>query len=154
MNTFKYDLLKILKEMDENFYNEANIPQTMLIEFCEIMLASTTALVTFVAMFDTCSCKSTEKDYLKTKFFKLSRYIDKQIVYSAHEVEIFRRYDREMNRIYECKDGTKKLFLGLTKIYKKNNHIFNFGLLNSEENVEVEQNHQQSYQFDPANLMV
>jgi len=136
--------------MDEIFYKEGKISESILKEFCEIMLANPIASSTFVAMFDTCS-NTGEKHDLRLKFYKLSRYIDKQMVYNAHKVEIYKRYDREMNKMYQSKN-----FVLQREILEFSNYdIFDFSLLDSD-NIEVEmiQTHKRSYQFDPANLMV
>ena len=150
MIIFKYNLLKILKQMDQIFYKEAKISEAILKQFCRIFLASPIASATFVAMFDTCSNLLEENNH-KKRFYKLSRYIDKQIVYKASDVKIFKRYDREMNKVYQSRN-----FVQQREILEfRNRNIFDFSLL-SPENVEVEmiQTHKQSYQFDPVNLMV
>jgi hypothetical protein len=140
--------------MDDIFYKEGSIPEPILKEFCETMLASPIASSTFVAMFDSCSIIGKQNNFRK-KFYKLSRYIDKQIVYKASKVEIFKRYDKEMNNVFNSKNVLQRAFMDLRGRYRQNSDIFDFSLLNSD-NVEVEmvQNHKQSYQFDPANLMI
>ena len=155
MIIFKYNLLKILKRMDEIFYKEGKISESILKEFCEIMLANPIASSTFVAMFDSCS-NALEANDLKNKFYKLSRYIDKQIVYKASEVEIFKRYDRQMNKVYQSSSFVQQReILEFRSNHGNSNNVFDFSLLNYEKmEVELIGNHKQSYQFDPANLMI
>ena len=154
MIIFKYNLLKILKEMNDIFDKESKISEIKLKEFCGIMLASSRASATFVAMFDSCS-SVLQEDIHKKKFYKLSRYIDKQIVYKANEVEIFKRYDKSMNKVYQTKNYVQQKDILEFRRKTRNGDIFNFSLL-SPENAEIEmvEKHNQSYQFDPANLMV
>jgi len=152
MNTTRYNLLKKLKEMSEIYEKDKKLSSEILKEFCRIMVSSPSSSITFVAMYDGCANFHSDKDSYKRKFYQLSRYVDQEIVKKMRQEDIFKRYDKAMDKFYASKGSMKNMLsLQLTKKYKESSHIFNFDIL---QEVEIIDTPSQSYQFDPANLMI